>query len=454
MAVCNICGSEEFKDFNGRPAAMCKKCGSLERQRSLRWCMEKLGALARAGAAGKRALMLAPEKSTFTYLACIYPGLITADACPEKYPYAQPLRLVLPQDFSLFPDDYFDLMVHNHVLEHIPGDYHLHLIEFLRLLKPGGRMLFTTPLRGKQTIQGGESLPSDEERIKAFGQADHFKIFGADLLDTGKWLRGNFYAFTPPPDVIARIGSGESVFALEKPDAAAQEKNPQPVAAAPVNDIWADNLGEEVNYWRAIMNGTFPKKERCAGFRRRLTGNDIAHPRLHKYLEKRPRIIDVGAGPATVIGRTFRGDTLDITAIDPLAREYDALFQETGLTPCVRTIYGLAEEPEKAIAGKFGLVYSRNALDHARDPFRAIVAMLALVEEGGALVFENNINEGQYEEYRGLHQWNLQPLDGDLLIWNKNGDGKLLGRALPQGSFRSIAVNEPEQRWVFVEIMK
>jgi SAM-dependent methyltransferase len=53
-----------------------------------------------------------------------------------------------------YPDHRFDLVTHTEVLEHVPDDRRA-LAELFRVIKPGGRMVFTVPLSG---------LPSTTER--------------------------------------------------------------------------------------------------------------------------------------------------------------------------------------------------------------------------------------------------------------------------------------------------
>lgn len=181
--LCNICGGNEFADYNGRSGVLCTGCQSLERHRTLRHFLENCGYLESSRNRGKRWLQLAPEHCTWRYLHDLCDGYVTADACPELYSYAQPLRVTLPEDFRVFPTGYFDLIIHNHVLEHIPGDYMLHLQQFLRLLKPGGVMAFTLPVQQMPlTKQGGEHLQSDQQRKEIFGQEDHYKVFGYDFF--------------------------------------------------------------------------------------------------------------------------------------------------------------------------------------------------------------------------------------------------------------------------------
>lgn len=194
MATCNICGSSGFVDFNGRQKILCTSCKSLERHRLVRWTLDTLGYVTLC-LGSKRALHLAPEEMTHRYLAhAIGVGYVCSDLVPAKYPHAQCLKLALPEGFDIFPDCYFDLILHNHVLEHIPGDYRDHLTQFVRLLRSGGHMVFTVPgiSRSSKTVQGGENLPSDEERLRLHGQSDHYKSFGYDFIDWFGSAPGNF----------------------------------------------------------------------------------------------------------------------------------------------------------------------------------------------------------------------------------------------------------------------
>ncbi len=200
---CNICGELEFMSFNGRDNIQCSACKSLERHRLVRWALEHLGYLHEHHAT-KRALHLAPEEMTHRYLSvAIGKGYVCSDLSPSKYPHAQCLKLPLPDGFDMFPDEYFDLIVHNHVLEHIPGDFRDHLAQFIRLLNQKGHMIFTVPgvSNTALTIQGGEHLPSDRERIRIHGQSDHFKSFGYDLIEWFYDAPGYFGAMQTPNNV-------------------------------------------------------------------------------------------------------------------------------------------------------------------------------------------------------------------------------------------------------------
>jgi phosphoglycolate phosphatase len=219
MTKCNICDSAEFVDFNGRKAILCRSCKSLERHRLVRWTLDQLGYVYSVHST-KRALHLAPEEMTHRYLAPSFgTGYICSDLVPSKYAKAECLKLALPEGFDIFPISYFDLILHNHVLEHIPGDYRDHLAQFVRILRPGGHMVFTLPgiSRTATTVQGGEHLPSDEDRLRLHGQSDHYKSFGYDLIEWFNSAKGRFGPMDIPADVrTAFRAPADSIFVFSK----------------------------------------------------------------------------------------------------------------------------------------------------------------------------------------------------------------------------------------------
>jgi hypothetical protein len=223
---CNICGSDQFVDFNARIEVQCASCKSLERHRLVRYTLEKLGYLSletvhnHLHVISKRALHLAPEEMSHRYLAYYFgAGYICSDLVPSKYPHAQCLKLALPSGFDIFPDGYFDLILHNHVLEHIPGDYRDHLAQFVRILRPEGHMVFTVPgvSCATMTVQGGEHLSLDEDRLRLHGQSDHYKSFGYDLIDWFNSASGKFGPMEIPDDIRATLcAPADSIFVYLK----------------------------------------------------------------------------------------------------------------------------------------------------------------------------------------------------------------------------------------------
>ena len=82
-----------------------------------------------------------------------------------------------------FKDESFDLIICNHVLEHIEDDRKA-LKEIYRVLKRGGISILQVPIniKRKKTFEDF-NITSHQEREKNFGQYDHVREYGLDFKD-------------------------------------------------------------------------------------------------------------------------------------------------------------------------------------------------------------------------------------------------------------------------------
>ncbi|MEO0435984.1 MAG: class I SAM-dependent methyltransferase [Pseudomonadota bacterium] len=78
-----------------------------------------------------------------------------------------------------FPDETFDTIICNHVLEHIADDRGA-LRECKRVLKGTGTAILSVPIKGEHTFED-TSITSEEDRIHYFGQRDHVRQYGEDF---------------------------------------------------------------------------------------------------------------------------------------------------------------------------------------------------------------------------------------------------------------------------------
>jgi SAM-dependent methyltransferase len=82
-----------------------------------------------------------------------------------------------------FKDNEFDVILCNHVLEHIPGDTKA-MQELYRILKKGGMAILQIPQDlSRETTFEDNSIIDRKERAKIFGQYDHVRIYGRDYFD-------------------------------------------------------------------------------------------------------------------------------------------------------------------------------------------------------------------------------------------------------------------------------
>lgn len=82
-----------------------------------------------------------------------------------------------------FAENSFDVILCNHVLEHIPDDTKA-MQELYRVLKPGGWGVFQIPQDlNRQTTFEDNAITDKAERAKIFGQYDHVRIYGKDYFE-------------------------------------------------------------------------------------------------------------------------------------------------------------------------------------------------------------------------------------------------------------------------------
>ena len=144
---------------------------------------------------------------------------------------------------------------------------------------------------------------------------------------------------------------------------------------------------------------------------------------LESLLVNKPyRILDIGAGPITTLGNILSdGSTIEIIAIDPLAKCYNKLLQEYNYSTPVQTVFGLGEWIDVQFNGlRFDIVYSHNAIDHACNcPDKIFTNAAKILKPNGSIYFEFYEDEGERSSYKEMHQWNFY-LDGnDLILWGK-----------------------------------
>ncbi len=175
---CNICGGTAFTDMPKRPAVRCVDCGSLERTRIAGLHMTEL----LKPRAGSHILHFAPERGLSALLREIGgPNYRAVDIDPARYPGLGVERFDLCQDVFDLPRDRYDLIVHNHVLEHVEANYSAVLLRLAGSLSDTGTMLFSVPiLPGDFTDE--LLIASPEEKLLRFGSSLHVRRFSVETL--------------------------------------------------------------------------------------------------------------------------------------------------------------------------------------------------------------------------------------------------------------------------------
>jgi SAM-dependent methyltransferase len=188
--------------------------------------------------------------------------------------------------------------------------------------------------------------------------------------------------------------------------------------------LWRTRTQSEVDFWAGWLVGA-PGTEQWTGDResRLDPESEIRDPLVRAELERTPAreisILDVGAGPLTILGYRYPGKALTIVPVDPLADHYERLLRDARLEPPIRTIAVAGEALlEHFGSHRFDIAYATNSLDHSADPVTIISNMVSVVRPGGVVLLRHKRNEGESARYGGLHQWNFDVVNDRLVVWN------------------------------------
>jgi SAM-dependent methyltransferase len=176
--TCPIC-SKSFRKFlpygriNPRSNALCPNCLSLERHRLIwLYLKEKTGFFQKK----QSVLHIAPEGCFIARLEKIHRDrYITADI-------ESPLAKVKTDIHQMpFESASFDVVLCNHVLEHVADDIRA-MQEIARVLKPGGFAILQVPFFHPVPDRtfSDPSITDRRAREKLFGQDDHVRRYGKD----------------------------------------------------------------------------------------------------------------------------------------------------------------------------------------------------------------------------------------------------------------------------------
>ena len=183
---CPLCGCRRRKFLpygyvTQRDNALCPNCLALERHRTLWLWLLRESDIGRGAVALPRLLHVAPEVALMRKFSRIYAkqpaDYVTADL---ESPLAD-----LHFDIQHIPleDESFDVVICNHIMEHVEDD-RLAMREILRIMRKGGWGVILSPvdLQRDKTFED-DTITDEAERTRIFGQYDHRRIYGRDYAE-------------------------------------------------------------------------------------------------------------------------------------------------------------------------------------------------------------------------------------------------------------------------------
>lgn len=152
---------------NTEQNVLCPVCRALPRHRILAlWCNGHKDYLKSANI-----LYFAPEYSMMRWMKRHKVSCTTADLYKDA-------DLKLDIQATGLPDESYDMIICNHVLEHV-DDFRTALKELYRILRRGGNLICSFPMDPTvELLEEDPDVLTDKERLQRFGQTDHKRVFG------------------------------------------------------------------------------------------------------------------------------------------------------------------------------------------------------------------------------------------------------------------------------------
>ena len=205
---CPICGYKGmFSPVKHKPEIWCPGCDSRPRHRLLKLWIDREMALPD----GARVIHFAAEPWVRAEMEARGAVYQTADL-NDKF------ELVLDITALELPDNSIDMIMANHVLEHV--DDAKAFAEIYRVLKPGGQAVITVPtIEGFDETYEDPSLTTPELRRLHYGDAEHLRWFGRDIRDrfAAPGFRVTEFTALEPEAARYALHRGEKVFIGLKP---------------------------------------------------------------------------------------------------------------------------------------------------------------------------------------------------------------------------------------------
>ena len=153
----------------------CPNCQSTDRERHLHLFFDRLNIWESIKDAN--VLHMAPEKHLGESVRNCKPSLYVGG---DLFPTNDTIKKIDLEHID-FPDETFDLVICNHILEHVDNPKAA-LGEAHRVLRSGGRFVCQTPFASRLSAAFEDPLlQSESDRLFFYGQEDHLRLFGLDI---------------------------------------------------------------------------------------------------------------------------------------------------------------------------------------------------------------------------------------------------------------------------------
>ena len=129
-------------------------------------------------------------------------------------------------------------------------------------------------------------------------------------------------------------------------------------------------------------------------------------------------IADLGAGMFSTTGSTWPTAIVHIYPSDLLAEEFNEMLANKNVHPIIpvekQDMEHLTYEDNF-----FDIVHCVNALDHCNSTMDAIKEMYRVCKPGGWIYLKHQRNNGDFQNFKGMHHWNISKEGEDCRFTSK-----------------------------------
>jgi SAM-dependent methyltransferase len=235
--ICPVCGRKaRFSGFttNLRESGICSACGSFNRQRQMAAAVRQRLGLREAGPLSLPAnfkVFNTESTGALHNMLAAQSDYVCSEYFGVEYESGKVISGVQHQDLQAlsFPNASFDLILSSDVLEHMPDPYRAHR-EIFRVLKAGGRHIFTVPYCMNMAKDDTRARLTNGE-IEYFGEKLYhgdpvrpdqgilvWTIFGVEMLVRLAEIGFEPSAWTLYSPIHGIVGNGQIIFEAKKPN--------------------------------------------------------------------------------------------------------------------------------------------------------------------------------------------------------------------------------------------
>ncbi|MGT2472060.1 class I SAM-dependent methyltransferase [Paraburkholderia terrae] len=234
--VCPVCGNRvlfaAFTD-NLRESGACSICGSSNRQRQMALMIRRQFHFAPVGPIWfpqEFSIYNAEANGPLHRRLAINSGYVCSEYFGDVHPSGEVINGIRHEDLQRlsFSDSSLDLILSSDVLEHMPAPYQAHQ-EIFRVLKPGGRHIFTVPFHPltvkddvRAVIQGGEVKYLAEklyhgDPVRPGEGILVWTIFGVEMMHKLEAIGFEARAWNLYEPTNGIVGNCNTIFEVKKP---------------------------------------------------------------------------------------------------------------------------------------------------------------------------------------------------------------------------------------------